>query len=157
MISVCIFNETIDMNEPRKENKISLEEIKNCIRVLEILTINPQLLTSLPEKERIALMIVAGKISRPDRNEIRIRNKTIKHSRRKEIVIQERQARAATGIRLARTTPVFKAPLQISDQTDIWKNENAPKLSSPRNCYVCKKEYTRLHFFTILCVRNVGS
>ncbi|EKO16869.1 oxidoreductase, short chain dehydrogenase/reductase family protein [Leptospira kirschneri str. H2] len=147
MISICIFNETIDMNEPRKENKVSLEEIKNCILLLETLTKNPELLTALPEKERIALMIVTGKISRPDRNEIRIRNKTIKHSRRKEIVTQERQARATTGIRLARTTPVFKAPLQISDQTDIWKNETAPELSSPRNCYVCKKEYTRLHFF----------
>lgn len=74
------------MNEPLKENKmdISLEEIRNCILLLETLTENLQLLTSLPEKERIALMVVAGKISRPDRNEIRIRNKTIKHSKRKK-------------------------------------------------------------------------
>ncbi|PJZ57580.1 SDR family NAD(P)-dependent oxidoreductase [Leptospira barantonii] len=129
------------------KNKLTIEEIQECVRFLESLTENPELLTSIPEKERIALMIVAGKISRPDRNEIRIRNKTIKHSRKKEIVTLEKKARALTGIRAARTATVFKAPLQIADQTDIWRSENAPELSSPRNCYVCKKEYTRLHFF----------
>lgn len=129
------------------KNKPAIHEIQECTRLLEALTENPELLTSLPEKERIALMTVAGRISRPDRNEIRIRNKTVKHSRRKKIVAQEREARAATGIRTARTAPVFKAPLQIMDRTDIWKSENAPELFSPRNCYICKKEYTRLHFF----------
>ncbi|XDD50717.1 SDR family NAD(P)-dependent oxidoreductase [Leptospira sp. WS92.C1] len=136
-------------NDSSKKNKTDLspEEIESCIRLLESLAEAPELLTSLPEEQRIALMIVAGKISRPDRNEIRIRNKTIKHSRRKEIVALEKKARAATGIRAARTVSVFKAPLQIADQTDIWKSQNAPELTSPRNCYVCKKEYTRLHFF----------
>ncbi|WP_061206572.1 SDR family NAD(P)-dependent oxidoreductase [Leptospira santarosai] len=137
------------MSDPQTndKNKPSINEIQKCIRLLESLTENPELLTSIPEKERIELMIVSGKISRPNRNEIRIRNKTIKHSRRKEIVTLEKKARAATGIRTARTASVFKAPLQITDQTDLRKKENAPELSSPRNCYVCKKEYTRLHFF----------
>ncbi|MBM9576298.1 SDR family oxidoreductase [Leptospira sp. 201903070] len=125
----------------------SSEDIQRCIRLLEMLAERPELLTSIPEEERIALMIVSGKISRPDRNEIRIRNKTIKRSRRKEMVTQEKKARALTGIRVARTATVFKAPLQIADQTDIWKSKDAPELSSPRNCYVCKKEYTKLHFF----------
>ncbi|MDV6237786.1 SDR family NAD(P)-dependent oxidoreductase [Leptospira ellisii] len=137
------------MNDFRQngEDKSSIDEIQECIRLLESLVETPELLTSIPEKERIALMIVAGKISRPDRNEIRIRNKTIKHSRRKEVVASEKKARALTGIRVARTETVFKAPLQIADRTDIWRSENAPELNSPRNCYVCKKEYTRLHFF----------
>ncbi|RHX77628.1 SDR family NAD(P)-dependent oxidoreductase [Leptospira yasudae] len=143
------------MNDSKQngKDKPSIDEIQECIRFLESLTEKPELLTSIPEKERIALMIVAGKISRPDRNEIRIRNKTIKHSRRKEVVASEKKARALTGIRLARTATVFKAPLQIADQTDIWKSENAPELASPRNCYICKKEYTRLHFFyDAMCV-----
>ncbi|PJZ53830.1 SDR family NAD(P)-dependent oxidoreductase [Leptospira adleri] len=137
------------MNESKDNSNTnpSSEEIQRCIRLLETLAEKPELLTSIPEEERIALMIVSGKISRPDRNEIRIRNKTIKRSRKKEMVAQEKKARALTGIRVARTATVFKAPLQIADQTDIWKSKDAPELTSPRNCYVCKKEYTKLHFF----------
>ncbi|MGQ2872543.1 oxidoreductase, partial [Leptospira santarosai] len=110
-------------SQTNDKNKPSIDEIQKCIRLLESLTENPELLTSIPEKERIELMIVSGKISRPNRNEIRIRNKTIKHSRRKEIVNLEKKARAATGIRTARTASVFKAPLQITDQTDLRKKE----------------------------------
>ncbi|KJS33837.1 MAG: oxidoreductase, partial [Desulfatitalea sp. BRH_c12] len=52
------------------------------------------------------------------------------------------------GIRKARQAPVFKAPLQISAPgLDEAAQGAAPELQSPRNCYVCKAEFTRLHFF----------
>ncbi len=122
-------------------------DIQDCIRFLEELADDPSRLTNLPEKERLALMIAAGKVSRPDRNEIRRRNKTIKKDRKLAVVTEEKKARALTGIRTARTETVFKAPLQITDQSQGWSWEKASKLSSPRNCYICKKEFIKLHFF----------
>jgi NAD(P)-dependent dehydrogenase (short-subunit alcohol dehydrogenase family) len=57
-----------------------------------------------------------------------------------------RQARSSTGIREARKDAVFQAPLQITSPKEQARFEEK-ELTSPRNCYVCKAEYTKLHFF----------
>jgi NAD(P)-dependent dehydrogenase (short-subunit alcohol dehydrogenase family) len=121
--------------------------LQDCIRYLQELASDPSRLTQLPEKERLELMIAAGQVSRPNRNEIRKRNRTIKKDRREMQVADEKKARALTGIRLARTETVFKAPLQIADSEQSWSWDKAGELKSPRNCYICKKEFTKLHFF----------
>ena len=46
----------------------------------------------------------------------------------------------------ARQASVFSAPAQIPDMTADLNSENN-ELKSPRNCYVCKAEFTKLHFF----------
>ncbi len=66
--------------------------------------------------------------------------------KRQGIVKQERRARAATGIRSAREALVFTAPLRIAD-AEVNTKGGGLDLKSPRNCYICKAEYTRLHFF----------
>src|SRR5690606_25593949 len=61
------------------------------------------------------------------------------------IMQQERKARTTTGIRTAREETVFKAPLFLGMGA---KNDGKdPELNSPRNCYICKTEFRRLHFF----------
>ncbi len=122
-------------------------DLKDCIKFLEELASDPSRLTQLPEKERLELMIAAGRVSRPNRNEIRLRNRTIKKNKQEEKLIDEKKARALTGIRLARTESVFKAPLQLTDEKLSWTWEKAAELKSPRNCYICKKEFLKLHFF----------
>ena len=51
---------------------------------------------------------------------------------------------APTGIRTARQATQYTAPTRLLTETD---NQPAPEISSPRNCYVCKAPFTRLHFF----------
>jgi NAD(P)-dependent dehydrogenase (short-subunit alcohol dehydrogenase family) len=126
--------------------KYSDEDIAGCIVLLEDLVKNSDLLLRLSEEQRIALMTAAGQLSRPDRNEIRKRRKDIRRMKRQAIVSHERRARAATGIRSAREALVFSAPARITEEHADVKRENL-ELKSPRNCYVCKTEYTRLHFF----------
>jgi len=104
------------------------------------------LLAGFPEEQRIALLTAAGKLTRPDREEMKRRKKEHKVIKRKKIVKKERTARAQTGIRRAREDEVFTAPLQISDKSEDFKYKEQ-ELNSPRNCYVCKAEYTKLHFF----------
>lgn len=89
-------------------------------------------------------MKAAGKLSRPDRDEIRKRNKDVKNLKREIVRKQEKKKRAATGIRSARESNVFKAPKQLESQN--IKTNNLV-LKSPRNCYICKAEFTQLHFF----------
>jgi len=99
---------------------------------------------TLKEKQ-IELMKIAGQLSRPDCHQLRQRRKATRNRKKQQIVITERRARAATGIRLAREAAVFSAPLQILDTTE--STDGPWVLKSRRNCYVCKAEFTKLHFF----------
>lgn len=133
----------------------SSEEIDNCIEMLNNLVNDTSQLVNLPEAQRIGLMKAAGQISRPARDEIRKRNKTVKKSRVAAVRDKNRQARENTGIRSARTTAVFTAPGQID--LGIVENEHeAEELSSPRNCYICKAEFTKLHFFYDTMCKECG-
>ena len=129
----------------------TLEAIRECIPILEKIANRSELLSQIPEFERIALITAAGKISRPDKKEIKKRNKDRRLKKRVAIVEKERRLRAATGIRKARQDSVFTAPQQIcGPKTEIINSE--PELKTPRNCYVCKTEFTKLHhFYDTMC------
>jgi len=130
----------------QNETEHSQDEIQACISILEHLVSHTEDLASLPEDQRVALMSAAGRLSRPDKEERRRRTKEKQKADRKRLVDQEREARAATGIRQAREVSVFAAPQQITgDQAP--QDQAVRELNSPRNCYVCKAEYTKLHFF----------
>ncbi|MBL7664726.1 MAG: SDR family oxidoreductase [Bacteriovoracaceae bacterium] len=117
------------------------QDLETCLKVLRNLSQNPAAMLELSLEERVELLKAAGQISRPDREEIRKRHKELKKAHRVRDVLNERRARAATGIRSAREATVFQAPLQITDQN--FRGQ----LNSARNCYVCKDEYVDLHHF----------
>ncbi|MFH0728180.1 MAG: SDR family oxidoreductase [Pseudomonadota bacterium] len=132
------------------EGAFSLEAIEACIPLLEYLAHHSELLTHLSEDQRVSLLKAAGRLSRPDREEIKKRRKDVTQTRRQAVISQDRRARAATGIRKARNAAIFKAPAQLPETTSVTGEEmpgEEPELSSPRNCYICKAEYTRVHFF----------
>ena len=122
-----------------------IKDIDQCIRILTHLVNNSEDFVALPKEKQIELIKIAGKLSRPDCHQLKHRNKVLRKRKRHKVVSTERKARAATGIRLVREAAVFSIPLQLSDHTESTK-ENLV-LQSPRNCYVCKAEFTRLHFF----------
>ena len=76
----------------RKENSDLLmpNPIQKCIEVLERFIGNDALLAELPNDQRVALMAAAGRLSRPARDEIRVRNREIDKSRRRKSVMQDR-------------------------------------------------------------------
>ncbi|MCH8020839.1 SDR family oxidoreductase [candidate division KSB1 bacterium] len=133
-------------NEEDNGSNHSSEEIDRCISVLENLVKDTERLVNLPEEQRIALLKVAGELSRPHRAEIKKRNKTVKNSRRLAKREKNRRARETTGIRHARTHAIFSAPKQIALHSGELEHEGE-ELSSPRNCYICKEEFSKLHFF----------
>ncbi len=129
----------------QKKQAYTTKEIDHCISILTNLVNNYEDFAAIPEEQRIELMKIAGKLSRPDRYQLKQRKKVIRKLTRQAIVSSERKARAATGIRLAREASVFSAPLQITDNAEPAREHLV--LQSPRNCYVCKAEFTQLHFF----------
>ncbi len=137
------------------DKKISIEDIHECLSTLEQLCEQSELLTELTEEKRIALFKACGFIAKPDKKEIAKRNKDVKFWKQKQLVEQNRLKRAQTGIRSARENAVFIAPEQLKIESDKAYDE-APELDSPRNCYVCKAEFTKLHFFYDTMCKECG-
>lgn len=128
--------------------KYSSEEIEKFIAMIQDMAEQSEIIANIPDDQRIALLSAAGRVSRPDRKYLKQRRKELNKIKRHPLITQERQARASTGIRSARDVDVFEAPAQITaTPSDVERT-----LNSPRNCYICKAEYTRLHhFYDAMC------
>jgi len=122
----------------------SPEELARCIEILELLVEDRTRLVSLSGEARVALLIAAGRLSRPTRHEGIRENKAFRRYSKKAAREDDRALRAETDIRKARLSPVFEAPPRLPGPAP-----SAPprELKNPRGCYVCKAEYRRLHFF----------
>jgi NAD(P)-dependent dehydrogenase (short-subunit alcohol dehydrogenase family) len=118
------------------------EDVRKCIELLNGLNLEGAKLHDLPQELREELMAAAGRLSRPTRLELRLRNRQIDKARRERKQSADRAARRDSGIRQARQETVFTAPKEIAAPV-----ETARTLHNGRNCYVCKAEYTDLHFF----------
>jgi len=133
-------------NRTEQQDKITGEDIDSCISVLEHLLQNGDQLIQLSQDQFLRLMKAAGQLTRPDKAEIYKRNKSVKVARKQAESTHNRNARAATSIRSARTSAVFEAPVQIALPESVLINETR-YLVSEQNCYVCKKLYTEIHHF----------
>lgn len=139
-----------------ENQKNIIEEIISATAVLEQVVNHSELLTELTEEQRVLLLTLAGKLSRPDKEEIKKRQKDVKKFRQKKQIEQNRLKRAQTGIRSARTASIFQAPLQVIYAQGEEVHEEAPELETPRNCYVCKAEFKKLHHFYDTMCKSCG-
>src|SRR5687767_14192711 len=120
---------------------LDLEEVRRSIRLLEAIVADRALLAGLPDEERRALIIAAGRASRPEHHQERRLVRAFRRAKREKAETQDRAARAATEIRAARQGSVYVPPARRLPAGD------ERELRQPRSCYVCKAEYRRLHFF----------
>jgi NAD(P)-dependent dehydrogenase (short-subunit alcohol dehydrogenase family) len=133
-----------------KQN-LTTEEIKNLIEAINSLNEDAKKLAKLSHEEREALLMAAGKLSRPTRDQQRIRHKEIAREIKLKTILKDRKARSETGIRKARENTVFEAPKQLTSTTT-----QEQVLEFYRNCYVCKAEFNTLHFFYDTMCKSCG-
>lgn len=123
--------------------------IGELITALEALADNPAPLAALPEEERIRLMKVAGRLARPDlagRKQLQKETLRIQKEQRRERlenVLNE------TGIRKLRRQTVFTTPNYFPPKDGFTPEATESDFESPepQNCYICKKNYSQIHFF----------
>ncbi len=135
-----------------EENQSSLtqEQLDQCIAVLQSLNADTNTIWEMPEDKKRALMKAAGQLTRPSRDEYQRRRKDAKKAAKRKQVEKDKHARKETGIRSAREASIFVAPTMI-DLTGTEADKEL-KLTSPRNCYVCKTMYDTLHhFYDTMC------
>ncbi|WP_299780900.1 SDR family oxidoreductase [uncultured Formosa sp.] len=132
------------------EVELSEKQIDNCLYVLQQLNTDTNLIFDIPKDKRIALIQATGLFSRPSREEFARRKKDAKKNAKRKKEVQDRVARKVTGIRNARETPIFLAPkLLAAAELDTIET---PELETPRNCYVCKESFTKMHhFYDTMC------
>jgi NAD(P)-dependent dehydrogenase (short-subunit alcohol dehydrogenase family) len=131
------------------EKHMDSKEIERCISTLEQLLADTNQLFELPEPVRIQLMKAAGALSRPNKDEFEKRIKDAKKAAKRKMIERDKHARAVTGIRSAREALIFEAPKLIAPSQVL---ADIPDLESPRNCYVCKSVYTKVHhFYDTMC------
>src|SRR5688572_30478050 len=128
---------------------LSLDDVRLAIAVLEAIVADRALLADVPAAERQALILAAGRASRPARHEATRLVKEFRRRKKQREQADDRDTRATAGIRAARLSPVFvaPAPARTLPPTPDAAAPEAPTLRKPKSCYVCKTDFTRLHFF----------
>jgi len=124
---------------------ITLEEINRCVTILAQLNSDTNQIFEIPKDLRTALIKEAGMFSRPDKTELTRRKKDAKLIAKRKMEKRDKTARKETGIRTAREASVFVAPTLLSSEQ--LSNIELPELETPRKCYVCKTDYTKVHHF----------
>jgi NAD(P)-dependent dehydrogenase (short-subunit alcohol dehydrogenase family) len=126
------------------------EDVRRATELLEAIGADRALLADVPLPMRQALLIAAGRASRPQSCQEKRLVKALRRGRRRRDEAEDREARAETGIRVARDAPVFVPP---SPALPAGLADAPPReLKKPKSCYVCKAEFTRLHhFYDALC------
>lgn len=131
------------------------DQIQRAIELIKQLNESPAVWNEIPDSAREALMREAGRLSRPNRDELRARNKGIAKDRRSRQQDADRSRRAQTGIREARRETVFTAPERLlnpapsatEDAEGSPPSTDADRLHQPQKCYICKARYDRVHHF----------
>ncbi len=125
------------------------DDVEACLRVLEAVVADRGALAGIPRDQRLRLLEAAGRVSLPARADQRRLAKTFRRRERSEVKAAAEALLDGTGIRTLRRAPVFATP----DPAGALPPHEAPpagaasELPEPRKCYVCKADFTRLHFF----------
>jgi len=127
------------------KSAITSEEIESCIAVLAHLVEDTDQIFDIPKDQRTELLKVAGMFSRPNRDEFSRRIKDGKKASKRKQEAKDKTARKETGIRSAREAVVFVAPKLLP--MSHLANKIELELETPRKCYVCKTEFTKMHHF----------
>ncbi|MET0553611.1 MAG: SDR family NAD(P)-dependent oxidoreductase [Vicinamibacteria bacterium] len=131
------------------EGALDPEDVRRATALLQAIADDRARLASVPLEARQALLMAAGRASRPESFQEKRLVKALRKARRRSDESADREARATTGIRAAREG-VFVAPARALPGAAA----EAPRatLRKPKTCYVCKEDFTVLHhFYDALC------
>jgi NAD(P)-dependent dehydrogenase (short-subunit alcohol dehydrogenase family) len=121
------------------------EEVKAATRLLQSLVEDRTRLASIEESLRHELLQAAGRLSRPDRHSRKALQRTFRRQDRALKRSHDEALLAETGMRSAQRASIFTAPPPLLPPTD--DRDEGPRLLEPRDCYVCKASFRRVHFF----------
>lgn len=143
--------EIASIHESGTPDSILATRVESAAELLELIIADRKLLLDLPVQMRNRLMKAAGEVYCPEvsarKGLIKARNKEHKAKKlqRDDTVLNQ------TGIRALRSKPVFVTPNALPPAEipveEASSEADFREVLEPQNCYVCKRDYSRIHFF----------
>jgi NAD(P)-dependent dehydrogenase (short-subunit alcohol dehydrogenase family) len=131
-------------------------DVRACIETLEAIVADRAKLAELDDETRRRLVVAAGRVSRPERAELRRLAKARRRSKHAERTAEDERRLSSAQIRVLRSAPVFKLPPGTPDprqpptsgghgEGDLAAERR--DLNDPRKCYICKNTFSEVHHF----------
>ena len=137
------------------------EDIETCLRVLQAIQADRGVLARLDAEQRRALLMAAGLVVKPDRDEARRMARAFRRAERQAELDRDREALESAGLRVQRRSERY-APLWLPppEEHTASGSERAqperPALHAARACYVCKQSFTEVHRYYDSMCRDCG-
>src|SRR4051812_32654061 len=131
---------------PGDPTGINFNDLQSCTRILEAIAGDSLLLSQLSHDERIRLLVAAGRVIRPEKEEVRRRLRALRRAKWDAKRKGDRALRAASAIRVARQDSVFVPAPRLPGPSE-GDGPSARELTTPQACYICKSLYSKLHHF----------
>ena len=148
----------MDAHEDSVErSNLSAEALIEAIEILERVAEDRGLLAALNREAHQRLIQAAERVASPDRKSRKRLVRSIK--KREQVELSQQKAEderrlARTGIRSSLGTRQLKRPCppapfepELPPQVEASEGDFIDRLNVPRNCYICKREYDRVHYF----------
>ena len=129
---------------------LSEEDVLTCVRVLRAIEQDRSHLTRLTQGQRIELLSLAGRVSKPERRDLVKMAKAFRRTDREAARKRDRAVLDGTVLRVQRKSEIYR-PLWL-ERPDELRSEQQPELKQERTCYVCKQSFTRVHrYYDSMC------
>ncbi len=139
------------------EEELSAAELARLAEQLQRLAADRSLLDAMPAEERKRLLQAVNQLANPDRTTRRLLQRKQRQSRQAELEGKrqaDRQRLAQTGMRaqtsirqLKKAAPPEPFEPELPPTAEHPAEHFGPQLEVPRTCYICKREFDRIHFF----------
>jgi len=135
---------------------ISPARVRETLAAMQAIAKDRRLLDCLDTEEFHRFASVAGELYCPDVRQRRLLLKARRKQQRREKVERDEELLHETGIRSLRRKPVFTTPNCFPpkefEQIEVVDEPDFRDVLEPRNCYICKQDFQRVHhFYDQLC------
>jgi NAD(P)-dependent dehydrogenase (short-subunit alcohol dehydrogenase family) len=141
----------VDDAEPEAASALPEADVSTCLRVLRAIDADRSHLTRLSRETRRELVMLAGLVAKPERQDLVRMAKAFRRADREAAKAHDRRAIEQAGLRLQRRSTAY-APLWLEPPPAEPAPDDRPELRRRRACYVCKRPFTKVHrYYDSMC------
>ena len=146
-----------EVEDPERSTASALQDadVHTCLKVLRAIEADRSHLTRLSRDARRELVMLAGLVAKPERQDLVRMAKAFRRADREAVKAHDRHAVEQAGLRVQRRaaiyTPLRLEPPPAEGSADEGAGEG-PQLKRSRACYVCKRSFLRVHrYYDSMC------